>query len=340
MMSEHQTPRFAGVKRAAQEFREAYASVIWRPLVRRLRPVLEAIVYAWQVLGISRLAYRSIWLWLGCACLILATVGFASGWLGLMLAEAGVDTVEHVWDAWVLAAYDWMRLQDTWWFVMGGVMFATWLFIRPLSAHRRGARYARLGGLLVSYGILATVSVVLAWRFQSNLSVLEWWLALIMFVFCHFLFIFSIAVGTSITSKIHPLNKAYLEATEAMLEKQEEPLAHLFEGSLYGYIIRAGVGGFLDDYVGRWMGDTRGYRFLRRSLVGLMYLLSFAWLIDRIFGAPRYVQHFNALLEWRAKNALAAAYQTAQADTLVPAMERAVSRFDTEYVPYDKDLEA
>ncbi|MDC1286783.1 hypothetical protein N8198_02740 [Gammaproteobacteria bacterium] len=316
---------------------DAYADLLWRPLISKLKPLGIGLSRAFSILGIRRLPFHSIGLWLVTGIALLTAVGFVLAIAGLMLAHSGVPPLAELWDQWALTAYQWGRLHKTWWIVIGVAMAGFWLIVRPFSIHRIGARRLRFTVLAIGYGFLSTLSVVLAWQFQSDLHLIEWWLALTIFIFCHFLFVFSVAVMMSITSKIISVNRAYLLETETALEDQRDPLAYLFDGSLYGFVIRRGVERILDKYVGGWAGGDL-YRLLRRGLVGVVNLLSFAWLIDRIFGKPRFVQHFDSLLQWRAQRAREQVFGVMQDETLLPALEKSTAHFDVKYTPFDAEM--
>ncbi len=316
---------------------EAYAAILWRPMIAKLKPLGAALFRVFTVLGIRRLPFRSVGFWLATGVALLTIAGFVLAILGLMLAHSGIPPIAYLWDHWVLTAYQWGGLHNTWWIAMGVVMVGFWLMVRPLSIHRIGARRLRFALLAIGYGFLSTISVVLAWRFQSDLSIVEWWLAVATFMFCHFLFVFSVAVMMSITSKINSVNRTYLAETELILENESRPLAYLFEGSLYGFAIRLGVEKILDTYVGRW---ARGelYLLLRRGIVGVVILLSFAWLVDRIFGKPRFVQHFDSLLQWRAQLAREQVFGVMQNATVLPALKTTTKHFDIKFTPFETGM--
>lgn len=298
----------------------AYAENVWRPIVVRIAPTLVFVKMQLDRLAIGRLIYRALWLWMLSMFVGFSVVGILYTQLAQGLADAGINWLEYVWDEWVLTFYDLSQFHTTWWLIISIMMFTLWLVIRPLSSARLGGWRWRYWFTVVTYSVLFTISIVLAWRFQEDLIGLSWFFAILLFIVCHFLFVFSIAVVTSLITKIPVLNKRYLDDTLQILKHKEQPIKSIFEGSLYSFLVRQTVVTALDCYLGKWFGHTAGFKTFRLVCERLVQFMSFAWLVDRVFGTAYYVHHFEMILRWRVVETTVAAHKSVQLATTQNAL--------------------
>lgn len=302
------------------EIKLAYVENVWRPVVARITPILLLVKKQLDRLAIDRLMCRSLWIWMLLTLVCFSAAGILYVQLTLGLADAGINWLEYVWDEWILALYDLSQFHTTWWLIISVVMFALWLLIRPLSSARLGGWRWRYWFTVITYSVLFTISIVLAWRFQEDLIGLQWFFAILLFVVCHFLFVFSIAVVTSLMAKIPALNKRYLDATQQILKRKEQPIKHIFEGSLYSHLVRQMVIEALERYLGKWFGHTAGFKAFRLVCERLVHFVLFAWLVDRVFGTAYYVHHFEMTLRWRVAETAADAHKSVQRATTQHAL--------------------
>lgn len=296
-------------------------TAITRKLISKMSAKIKFAYYMesiWRL--IIRLMYRARWIWMLLMLVCFSVVGMLYIQLTLGLTDAGINWLEYAWDEWVLAFYDLSQFHTTWWLIISVVMFALWLVIRPLSSARLGGWRWRYWFTVATYSVLFAISIVLAWRFQEDLIGLMWFFAVVLFIVCHFLFVFSIAIVTSLMTKVPALNDRYLDATVQILEREEQPIERIFEGSLYSFLIRQTVGATLDRFLGGWFGHTAGFKKFRLICERLVQFMSFAWLVDRVFGTAYYVHQFEVILRWRIEKTAAAAHKSVQPATTQRAL--------------------
>ena len=269
---------------------------------------------------LTKIMYRALWVWMLSMFACFSVLGILYAQLALELVHADIGWLEYIWDEWVLGFYDLSQFHTTWWLIVSVVMFAVWLVIRPLALARLGGWRWRYWFIVVTYSVLFPISIVLAWRFQEDLIGLQWIFAVLLFIVCQFLFVFSIAVISSLMMKISVLNKRYLDSTWQMLEHDQQVIKHIFKGSLYSFLMRKAVSTILDRYLGRLLGHTAGFKKFRLVCELLVQFVSFAWLMDRVFGRAYYVHHFEMVLRWRLAETAASAYKSVQFATVQRAL--------------------
>ncbi len=296
---------------------EAYRGIIWKPaklfFYRLVNHILSSITF-------KRDLFYSTWSWILITIFSFSIVAFIYSILVYTFAFSEVKWFVNFWDTRVLYVYEKIGFQHIWWLILTGLMIIVWSLIRPLSLSRIGGWKVRFWGSIFSYSLLFTLFIILAWRFQHYILGTKWFLVVGLFMLCHFLFLFSIGIISCIINRIPGLNQKYIQKTEEILRDYNDPIGHIFETSLYGYMVKQMAGSFFDRLFKKLFGHLQIYPKIRKIISQTFHILSFAWLIDRIFGGPYYVHHFEMILRNQTYHAHIEVSKNMQKVALHPAL--------------------
>jgi len=289
------------------ELIESYRSIFSGAGTGQKSIFLRIIDYVRRYIKSSRfqeILYKNLVVWVLIVVSTVATVSLVLSILGYGFAQIGVCVVSYIWDYGVLGLYAMVQFQHTWWILLPALMAIVWVIIRPTVLPWKGGWRKRFWALTISYTIFFTLFIVFSWQFQADIQGPKWFAVVGIFIGTHFMFLLSIAIVSSITTRIPPLNKKYVEITQRIIETEEDPVKYTFEMSLYGSLIMGMASDFFEGTIGqvyRKLNIKKGtlYNKGKKVFCSILYYTSFAWLFDKILGAHYYVKHFEMVLKYK-----------------------------------------